>query len=177
MLQSMVSNADELRALMMQDLERGEQRLSAFLDEDDARDTLRWVMGFLRSFYGSMFVLLAMLPPGHLAQLDADALTNINEDEEGKVLMRGLVALMAAWDEAQYGEDRARARDLLDMAFLDLNAFRNAARKLGLGVSASPFETLNERRERLRHYADRLRETLSDDDIRGIEQARMQNLR
>lgn len=59
-----------------------------------------------------MFALLAVLPQGHLVQLDADALTNINEDEDGKVLMRGLVALMAAWDEAQHGEDRARARDL-----------------------------------------------------------------
>lgn len=172
--QWLATSYDELIALWMQDLQDREDCLAAFLTEEDARDTLRWVLGWLRSFYqlGSGYrVSIGWTPT------DDDAWKAMAADETFRSLFRGLICFLAASDEARLGASRGRALDLLDTAFLELSRFSKDVREHGLRVSAFPCETIGERHERILHDADRLRQTLSDDDWRTLERARMHDLR
>lgn len=170
----LAKNRDDFLALVMQDFRSREERLTAFLDTEDAIDTLRWVVGRLRSFY----VLSFSLPvPEQLPQVGDEAWTDTVLGPEFKAIMTGLVCFMAASDEAKTGSDRERAHDLLDVAFLQLTKLGEVTHDLGLWVSAFPSETLEERRARLLRDADRLREVLVDEDWALLEQARMHDLR
>jgi hypothetical protein len=66
---------------------------------------------------------------------------------------------------------------LLDVAFLELNKFRATLRKAGVFLTPFPTETVEDRRRGLLESAERLRRSLSDDDWRVLEQARVRNLR
>lgn len=84
-------------------------------------------------------------------------------------LMRAVVALMAAAEVAKQAGNPARAGDLVDVAFLELSTFRQLAQKVSRVLAPFPFETLEDRRQRLLTYADRLRATLSESDWTAIE--------
>jgi len=84
---------------------------------------------------------------------------------------------MAAAETRRAEGDPQRARDLLDVAFLELMKFRATMRRLGVSLTPFPLETVEERRRGLLESADRLRKALSDEDWRVLEQARMRDLR
>ncbi len=172
--ESLAANRDELRALTMQDFSTREECLIAFLSWEDARDTLAWVVGLLRSFYEFSF---NSFTPGQAARLDDGAWQEVTVDSNARALVAGLFCFMAAADEARLGTERERAHDLLDVAFLELTKLRDAAREFGVWLSAFPFETLSQRRVHLLRDADKLRQVLSDDDWATMEQARMRDLR
>jgi hypothetical protein len=92
-------------------------------------------------------------------------------------LSRGMVALMAAAHEAKRGTSAERARDLLDIAFLQLTEFRNLIRRHGAPFPVTPLETTDERRERLRFYAERMRAELTEEDAVVLDSARLRTLR
>ena len=171
--QSLAPNLDEYRAALTQDFQREGARLGAFVETDDGRDTLSWVVNLLQSFY----VLTSSVPPEQIAQIDETVWSAAAASAEMKPLWRGVVALMAAAEEAKRGSDAERARDLLDVAFLQLNEFRNFMSRQGAPFAVFPLETTDERRERLRHYAGRLRALLTDDDAAVLDGARLQRLR
>ncbi len=172
--QALASNIDEYRAALMQDIERDEARLGSFIETEDSRDTLMWIVSLLQSFFA---LSLTSVPPERIAQLDESMWTEIGAMSEMKPLWRGLVAVMAAIEEAKRKSDAQRARDLLDVAFLELTEFRNIVRRLGAPFPVFPFETTDERRRQLRHYAERLRGSLTEDDAAVLDGARLHDLR
>lgn len=170
----LVANLDELVALWMQDLRSREERLTDFLVDEDSRDTLRWVLGWLRSFHKPIHGYpVSGRPPGR----DDDAGRATGQDADFRSLYTGLVCFMAASEEARLGASRERAQDLLDVAFLELHRLSREVRDVGLWVTAFPDETLEERRSRLLRDAERLRRSLGESDWLTIESARLQALR
>jgi hypothetical protein len=167
------TNQDEWRARFVDDFKQEERQLAEFVADEDSRDTLHWIVGLLQSFLG----LALSVPPEFVTQIDGAAFEQLNGDEDFKLYLRALMVLMAATDARRAGRDPQRARDLLDVAFLDLTKFRAALRKHGVSLTPFPYETIDERRRGLLESADRLRKLLSDDDWRVLEQARMRDLR
>jgi hypothetical protein len=167
------SDLDEWRARFVDDFKEEERQLADFVGDDDSRDTLRWVLGLLQSFLG----LTLALPPDFVARLDQTLFSALGADEEFKPYIRALIALMGAAETRKAGGDRERARELLDIVFLELKKFRGTLRRAGVSLTPFPNETVEERRHGLLDSADRLRRSLSDDDWRVLEQARMRDLR
>jgi len=172
-IELLISNREEFRTLGMDDLRREQDRLQAFLPDGDSRDTLAWVLGFLRSFFG----LCLAIQPDQLATLDAEQIVQDSNNRELGLFMRAQVALMAAVEAARVGAQPDRCVRLIDSAFLNFMAFRTAIRSHGLWVSPFPNETSDERRESLLRYAARLRETLTDQDWQAQDAARVGDLR
>ncbi|HVW30596.1 MAG TPA: hypothetical protein VHC69_34810 [Polyangiaceae bacterium] len=172
-IELIVSNREEFRASLMDDLRRQEHRLQAVLPDTDSRDTLGWVLAFLRSLFG---VALAVVQPSELAALDTQVAAAA-EDEDFRALMKTQVALMAAVEAAKSGENNERCTELVDVAFLNAMKFKKAIRRQGLWLAPFPNETSDEQRDSLKRYASSLRETLTVEDWKTLDGARMGNLR
>jgi hypothetical protein len=171
--ETVATNLNEWRARFVDDFRQEEEFLAAFVDEDEARDTLRWILGLLQSYLS----LSLSIPSEFLSGLDEAQFARLGDDEDFKPYARGLVALMAAVETGRADGEPQRARDLLDVAFLALNAFRATVLRHGISLSPFPSETIEERRRVLLESADRLRTMLTDEDWRVLEQARMHDLR
>lgn len=167
------SNLDEWRARFVDDFQQEERQLAEYLGDEDSRDTLRWVLGLLQSFLS----LSLSLPADFVTQIDEALFARLGAAEEFKPYIRTLVLLMAVADARKVGAEPGRARDLMDVAFLEANKFRATLRRAGVSLSPFPTETVEERRQGLLESADRLRRSLSDEDWRVLEQARMRDLR
>ena len=171
---SMVAaSPDEWRARLVDDFKLEEERFAAFVEQEDSRDTLRWILGLLQSFVG----LALSVPAEVVGEIDDGLLDQLGADADFRLYLRGSLALMGANETRRTGGDPQRARDLLDVAFLELNRFRATMRKHGVFLTPFPFETVEERRRGLLESAHRLRDALSEDDWRVLEQARMHDLR
>ncbi|HEY6723379.1 MAG TPA: hypothetical protein VI197_05080 [Polyangiaceae bacterium] len=173
-IQLLSSNRDEFRTFLMADLNQHEARLDSFLPDDDSRDTIAWMFGFLRSLLGT---LLTIVVPNELSVIDQEQFAQATDSRELRSFMRAQVALTAAVQAAKDGVKPVRCAELIDIAFLDLMEFKKAIRSHGLWVSPFPTETSDEHRERLKRYADRLRETLTAEDWKTLDGARMGDLR
>jgi hypothetical protein len=167
------ANQDEWRARFVDDFRREEQQLAAFVEHEDSRDTLRWVLGLLQSFLGQAL----SVPPEFIAEIDEALVARLGADEDFKPYIRTAVALMATAETRKVGGDAQRARDLLDVAFLEINKFRATLRRQGVSLTPFPLESVEERHRGLLESAARLRQTLSEDDWRVLDQARMRDLR
>lgn len=171
----LAENSDGLRAAIMSDFAREEGMLGDFLHDVDSADTLAWVTGFLRSFYGTALSQIPVEQWGLLA--GQPQWQNAAREPRAASFISGVAALMAAAEEARSGTDVARARDLVDLAFLRLREFRDTLRAAGLQLSPFPFETTEQRRDALRTSAARIRESFSGGDWEAISAARMGSLR
>jgi hypothetical protein len=167
------SDLDEWRARFVDDFKVEERQLAEFVGDEDSRDTLRSVLGLLKSFLG----LTLAVPFDFLAQLDEAHFAALGADQEFKPYIRALVVLMAAAETRKAQGDPERGRELLDVAFLQLNKFRATLRRAGVFLTPFPNESVEERRQGLLESADRLRRSLSDDDWRVMDQARVRDLR
>jgi hypothetical protein len=167
------NNLDEWRARFVDDFHEEERQLADFLDDEDSRDTLHWVLGLLQSFVG----LSLSLPADFMAHVDEALFARLGANQEFKPYVRSLVLLMAVSEAKKAGSDPQRPRELLDLAFLELNEFRATLRKAGVSLTPFPSETVEQRRKGLLESADRLRKALSSEDWRVLEQARLHNLR
>jgi hypothetical protein len=167
------TNQDEWRARFVDDFKREEDQLAAFIEEEDSRDTLRWILGLLHSFLN----LSLSVPAEFVSQIDQETFARASAEEDFKPYIRSLFVLMAAAETRRAKGDPQRSRDLLDVAFLELSRFRATMRKLGVSLTPFPLESVEERRRGLLESADRLREALTDEDWRVLEQARMHDLR
>jgi hypothetical protein len=166
-------NQDEWRAKFVDDFKREEDQLAEFVEEDDSRDTLRWILGLLHSFLN----LSLTVPAEFVSQIDEETLARASAEEDFKPYVRSLFVLMAAAETRRAEGDPQRARDLLDVSFLELSKFRATMRKLGVSLTPFPSESVEERRRGLLESAGRLREALTDEDWRVLEQGRTRNLR
>lgn len=164
-------SSDDSRAALMQEIQREEELLVSFLRDEDSTDSLRWILGLLRSVYQHT----AYLPKQAFANLSDGAWNEAYARPEMKHLLQAYVALMATAEEARAQGSPERAADLIDVAFLELSSFRRLAKVSAL--SPFPFETLDDRRARLLTYSDRLRDSLGEADWGAIEAARMRELR
>lgn len=169
---ALAANLDSYRAAVMSDFAHEEDRVAAFVNDEDSRDTVGWITGFLRSFYGS-----ALATSSADLAIPESAWPQVASLPELRPFARGLAALMAASEEARVGADAHRARELVDVAFLQLTQFRDMLRRHGVQLSAFPYETTEQRREHLAEAAMRVRATLTDDDWRTIHGARVGDLR
>ena len=168
---ALATNLDSYRAAVMTDFANEEDRLAAFVDDEDSRDTVAWITGLLRAFYATV---LATVTPQQRVSVDERELSALPELPSFK---RGVAALMAATEEARLGGDQRRARDLVDVAFLQLTQLRDVLRRHGLQLSAFPYATTEQRRESLGHAARRVREALTSDDWSALQAARVADLR
>ena len=167
------TSPDEWRARLVDEFKLEEQRLTAFLEQEDSGDTLRWILGLLQSFFG----LTLSIPAEFIGQIDDNAIGQLDGDADFRPYLRGCIALMGVNEVRRTGGDPQRARDLLDVAFLELNKFRATLRKHGVFLTPFPSESVEERRRRLLDSVERLRHALSDNDWRVLERARMHDLR
>jgi hypothetical protein len=166
------ANRDEWQARLVGDLKAEERDLAAFIDRENAHDTLRWIVGLIQSF-----LALAFSASLESVRVETVRLDELGADEDFKPYLRGVVALMAAAETRKLRGDRQWARDLVDVAFLQLSRFRANLRTHGVSLMPFPFETLDDRRERLARSADALRKALTEDDWLVIEEARVGSLR
>jgi hypothetical protein len=167
----------ESRDTLMDRFQQDENLLSAFLHDEDARDTLRWVVGLLRSFFDASFHALAPLPSESLARVGAEAARQAAAEPEIKPVIRGIVAFTAALREAKDRGDPERVAELLNVSFLQLKDLLKLMRRNGVSMSTFPDETIEDRHRRLLESAARLRKSLTDDDWRVLDEARVHNLR
>lgn len=171
----LAENSEALRAAIMSDFAREEATLGEFLRDPDSQDTLAWVTGFLRSFYGTVF---SWLPAEQWAMLAGQLKWQEALREPGASSFTcGVATLMAAAEEARSGTDADRARDLVDLAFLRFKEFRDALRAAGPHLSPYPSETTEQRRDAIRASAARIRGSFSSGDWEAISTARMGLLR
>jgi hypothetical protein len=85
--------------------------------------------------------------------------------------------MTAATRLSKQNGDRARAHDLLDVAFLELRRFGSTLAKRGMLLVAYPDESVQEREQRRLRAIRLLRGSLTDADWVILEQARMRDLR
>ncbi len=171
---ALAANVEAYRAAAMTDFRHEEEALSAFVVEEGSRDTISWITGLLRSFYS---MAISTIAPQHRAKLEEETRPSVASLPGVAPFMRGMAALMAAAEEARAGQDPQRARDLVDVAFLNFTEFRNALREQGLQLSAFPYATTEQRRELLSDAARRVREAFTTEDWSALNEARMMNLR
>lgn len=171
---ALAENPDEWRAALMSDFSNEEASLQAFLGEEDSRDTLTWITGFLRFFYATAF---SSLPMDRIASVLEEEFEEAARQPEAIGFLIGMATLMAAAEEARAGGDVERARELVDCSFLQFREFRDRLRQEGLNLSAFPFETTEQRRDRFRKAVRHLRIALSQEDWRAIADARISTLR
>lgn len=164
------SDLDEWRAQFVDDFRTDEERLAEFLGDEDSRDTLGWVLGVLRSL-----IEFSLLAPREPAQIDARV--SGGTAEEVKPYVRALVALLAAFDAMRTAGSAGRARELVDMAFLHLNKFRVSLRTYGVFLTPYSGESVDQRVQRFKESAERVRHALSDADWDVLGHARMRDLR
>lgn len=169
-----VANRDGARAALLEDFNRDEAHLRDYLDDEDAADTLAWLVAFVRSFFGMVFLVFS---PEQLAEIDPEVLEKHAADPRLIPFYKSQVALMAAVECSKHGDPRERAIALLEVAFLEMMAVRDEMRRDGLWLPLFPQETPAERREATLRYALRLREALTDDDWTVLDEARMGDLR
>lgn len=167
------TDGDDMRSRASDEMKTEIEQLAAFVDDDASRDTLEWITGFLRCFTE----VVLSLPREDFVELVETLPEGLAEDEAFAPYIRGLVVLMAANDVRREGDDPARARDLIDVGFVELTKFRGALRRRGLSVSPFARETPEARARGLLASARSLRETLTDDDWRTLEEARLHDLR
>jgi len=172
LVNAMAERRDELAAVLMKDLEGVERRLLEHLEDEDAGDSLAWVLGFLRAYADVTLSLLPQVWPS-VAEIPVE---DIARQREVRFLMRGNVALMAASELSRRGLDRARAGELVDIAF-ELTRFKHELERVGLRVAPFPFQTVEQRRGRQAHYAKRLRQILGPEDEAILADARLGDLR
>lgn len=169
-----IANRDGARAALVEDFNRDETQLRAYLDDEDAADTLTWIVAFVRSFFGVVFMVIS---PDQLAEIEQDELEKHATDRRLLPLYKSQVALMAAVECSKHDDPRERAVELLEVAFLEMMSFRDAMRQDGLWLPLFPQETPADRRHATLHYALRLREALTDEDWAVLDDARMGDLR
>jgi hypothetical protein len=149
-----------------------EERLRDHLADDDATDTLSWILALLRS-YGTWSLTF---PRELLADLTDADLRRALQDPMLRPIARVYAALAGAGELARRGENRELARELVDVAFLAAAEFRQNLERAGLWTW-SVEQTDSERRERQGLYASRLRAALDAQDVQTIASARLSKLR
>ncbi len=146
--------------------------LDQLLDED-RRESLLWIKGLLTSFFD---LVLRHTLIADQAALDK-AVTTATPPPAIRHWVTSQVALMAAVDLAKRNEKTERVGDLIDVAFLELLAFKDAAAKDGVWLTPFPGETKEARANRVLRYAELARGVLTEEDVAAFEEARLRELR
>ncbi len=165
-------NKDAWGAKVVDEIKREEVQLGTFVEDDDARDTLDWILGFLHSLftvYMSSALQETMLPEA--------AIEELSKDESFQPYVRGLVTLMGAVAVARSDGDPQRARELLNVSFLEMNRFVATLRGQGVFITPFPNDGVDERRRRFLASADRVRRSFSASDWVVLRDARLRNIR
>jgi len=142
------------------------------LIDEDRRASLRWIKGLLTSFFD--LVLRHTLIADQAA---LDKAVTAAQPSAIRHWVTSQVALMAALDLAKRNEKTERAGDLIDVAFLELLAFKDAAARDGIWLTPFPGETKEERANRVLRYAELARGVLTEEDVAAFEEARLRKLR
>ncbi|HKY39235.1 MAG TPA: hypothetical protein VJN18_25030 [Polyangiaceae bacterium] len=169
----MATNQDVLRAAVMDDIERDQRRVQAYVDDADAIDTADWAFGLLRSFFNATLAVFGLAVPSELQSTLQQGL----EDWRLADLLRGQIAVMGAIEAVKSQAPREKVVELIEVAFLRLMRARDHLRKVGLWAAPYPEETTGQRRQDTPRYAQRVREVFTDEDWVNFGQARFGDLR
>ncbi|HWU88074.1 MAG TPA: hypothetical protein VN253_12395 [Kofleriaceae bacterium] len=91
--------------------------------------------------------------------------------------LRVQALIMAAIEGVRRGKPRAVIADLVLRAFDEMSTVMEYMQTAGLHVDPFKGETLAERAERARRYADHVRNALTHDDLQTLEASRLRRLR
>ncbi len=173
--QAVLVDREQWRASLMEDLKREESKLRKFIADADSIDTLDRVLGVVRHAIDFALVQVPQVPG--LAAVEDDVAADIVNAPEVNPMVAAQTALWGVMEAAKLGASAERARDLTDMAYLELVKVRAAFRQAGFWFVAFPHETLEDRRNRVIADAERLRRTLTEADWKSLAEARLRNLR
>ncbi|MBX3186512.1 MAG: hypothetical protein KF819_05835 [Labilithrix sp.] len=172
--EAFATNPEQWRAALAADLKRDGEILERIVADEDSRETLRWIFGLLRSYYD---LVVTAVPPDVILSAPEGEIAGLADDKDFQPLFAGQIALLAAIDAAKVAGRADRARDLLDVAFLELKKAQVSLQRHGLWLTPFPSETQEQRGDRAIRYAERLREVLSEEDVQVLDAARLQTLR
>jgi hypothetical protein len=172
--EAFAANREQWRAALAADLKRDGEVLERIVGDEDSQETLRWIFGLLRAYYD---LVLTVAQPDLILSVPESEIAALADATEFLPLFAGQVALLAAIDAAKVVGKAARARDLLDVAFLELKKAQVSLRRHGLWLMPFPNETQEQRGDRAIRYAERLRKVLSEEDAQVLDAARLQTLR
>lgn len=172
--EAFAANREQWRAALAADLKRDGEVLERIVADEDSQETLRWIFGLLRAYYD---LVLTVAQPDLILSVSESEIAGLADDREFLPLFAGQVALLAAIDAAKVTGKADRARDLLDVAFLELKKAQVSLRRHGLWLTPFPSETQEQRGDRAIRYAERLRMVLSEEDVQALDAARLQTLR
>ena len=171
---SVAQNRGAWGATLVAELRHDQEKLEQFVEDEDSRETVEWLFSFWEVM---LHLCLPLMSPALLQAVPEAAWMKAAEDPELLPFLTGSIALTAALEAANDGEDRERARDLLDTAFLELNRARAHLRRIGLWVSPFQEETGVARVARTLRYAERARAVLTIEDVATLKAARVRDLR
>jgi hypothetical protein len=124
----------------------------------------------LSSMHVALNELRRVLGAGDAAALDAGSA------RRGSPL-RVQALLMAAVEAVRRGSSQAVIADLVLRAFDEMETVLEQLRASGIHVDPFRGETLAERAVRTRRYAAHVRDALTDEDMRSLDEARLRQLR
>ena len=147
--------------------------MNQFLADTDARETLAWCLGIVRSLVG----LTSIVNMDVLERLHEEELASVVQQPQFVLLMKGQAALLGALQVARNHGDPGRAAELLEAAFMFLCELQDRLRQDGLWLNPFVGESPDERAERTLRYARQAREALSEDDAETLDAGRLRTLR
>ncbi|MCB9662017.1 MAG: hypothetical protein R3B40_29680 [Polyangiales bacterium] len=158
------------RASLMSNLEADQRDLSTFVGDPGVVDTLDWCLSFIKGVYREVWSHLA--GANWQAALRDAASGEVEETPAAAAFRRGMFALMVASEVSRRGGAVEDAVTLIDIAFLELDEFRQALARGGLIISPFAEETREQRLRRVDTYVTRIRETFTERDFRELDSAR-----
>ncbi len=137
------------------------------MSDEAAQDSLRWITGLNRAFVAYM----RGLSRADVAKISTVSATSAAEAILPDPFVRFTAVMMAAYEIERAGGDVRRARDLVDVAFIEAISIRDILRGAGIKLDPFPNETNEERHARFLRAAAHVRASMTDDDWRVMDEA------
>ena len=151
-------------------------RLCSSLDPGTA-DAAEWTIRAWIAFGDlSLSLMGAAKEEVKRALASVDMATDESLAQRGSPL-RVQALIMAAVEAVRRGQPRAVVAELVLRAFDEMHTLMEHVEAAGLRLDPFKGETLAERAARARRYAEHVRDAVSDDDMRVIEESRLRRLR
>jgi hypothetical protein len=142
-----------------------------------AADAAEWTIRAWIAFVDLSLTLMGAAMEEFKRVLASDpAVIDASATQRGSPL-RVQALIMAAIEGVRRGKPQAVVAELVLRAFDEMHTVMEHAQAIGLHIDPFKGETLAERAERARRYAEHVRNALTEDDMRAFEESRLRRLR